>query len=180
MKKEVKTRLKAPEIILRLNSYDDVFSDFDPRLYSQRSLSVDFLDEIQRASMDKDENQLELNFLIAKYKRDNNKENQIKKRLRDHFKRHHFLLEKDKRGIMKTGIIFILSGIILMFLATLILFLYKGNSFATTFLVVLFEPGGWFLFWEGLNQIIFESKKINPKLVFYKKMHKARIDFFSE
>lgn len=180
MKKEVRTRLKTPEIILRLNSYDDVFSDFDPRLYTQRALSVDFLEEIERASRDKNMGQLELNFLISKYKRDGHKENQIKKRLRDHFKKHHSMFEKDKQGIIKNGMIFIFTGILLMFLATFVLYTYQGSSLAATFLVVLFEPGGWFFFWEGLNQIIFESKKINPKLEFYKKMHKSRIDFFSE
>ena|SRR3989344_7138118 len=174
------SKLKLPEISLRLNNYDDMFSDFDPRAYTQRALSVDFLEEVDRASRDKNMGQLDLNFLIPRYKRDKRYENQIKKRLKDHFKKHYFLFEKEKKEIINKGTIFILIGIFLMFLATLILYLYRERSLTTTFLVVLFEPGGWFFFWEGLSQVIFESKGINPKLEFYKKMNKSRIDFFSE
>ena len=35
------------EVGLRLEKYDDIFSDFDVRPYSARALSVDFLEEIK-------------------------------------------------------------------------------------------------------------------------------------
>jgi len=48
-----------------------------------------------------------------------------------------------------------------------------------TFLVILLEPGGWFLFWEGLNLIIFETKEETPDFSFYEKMSKCSINFSS-
>ena len=49
----------------------------------------------------------------------------------------------------------------------------------TKFLFVLLEPGGWFCFWEGLNQVIFEPKTKKHELDFYKKMANSRINFLS-
>ena len=39
---------------LDLNSYDGLFSDFDPRPTEQRALSDDFLLEVKRAARDKE------------------------------------------------------------------------------------------------------------------------------
>jgi len=47
------------------------------------------------------------------------------------------------------------------------------------FLLILFEPAGWFFFWEGLDQVVFESKKTKPDLEFYEKMAKSDIYFLS-
>ena len=43
----------SSEIPLWLDNYNDLFSDFDPRHYSNRALSQDFLEELKRASRDK-------------------------------------------------------------------------------------------------------------------------------
>ena len=56
--------LGLSNISLSLNSYDDIFSGFDPRPYSQRALSDDFLAESKRASRDKELDGVELIFLI--------------------------------------------------------------------------------------------------------------------
>lgn len=170
--------LKLSEISLRLDSYNDIFSSFDPRPYSQKSLSVDFISEAKRAARDKTPGSLEIKLLMEKNKRIVKHERVIKKRLRDHFRRHHDMLLKEKNSMIRTGVSFIALGIILMFVATLIIF--SGEmSLLSTFIVVLLEPAGWFLFWEGLNQIVFEVKKINPDLKFYSKMTKCRVEFLS-
>ena len=43
----------ADDIPLVLDSYDDIFSDFDPRPYSERAMSGDFLLECKKASAEK-------------------------------------------------------------------------------------------------------------------------------
>ncbi|MBI2575624.1 hypothetical protein HYV84_00270 [Candidatus Woesearchaeota archaeon] len=64
-----------------------------------------------------------------------------------------------------------------MFIASLILFKTSEDSLGRSFLIVLLEPAGWFLFWEGLNLVIFESKKIQPDYLFYDKMSRSQTQF---
>jgi len=169
---------KKYNISLSLDSYEDIFSDFDPRPFSEKALSVDFLEEAERASRDKVSGAIELNLLVPKNKRSSSKEKVIRRRLRDHFKKHLEMLKKEKMEIIRRGIIFFVFGIIFMFLGAYIHFSWEDSIF-TSFLIVILEPAGWFSFWEGLRQIIFDSKQINPKLEFYKKMHECVINFNS-
>ena len=163
------------EINLGLDSYDDIFSDFDPRPYKKKALSVDFLSEAKRASRDLAEVKLKL--FIPTDKRNLKEEGLIKKRLNEHFKKHHGLLEKEKRQIIKHGLLYAGVGIILMIFATFILLSELDNTFLITFLIVILEPAGWFLFWEGSYQTIFESKMKETDYMFYKKMTKCDISF---
>lgn len=186
MKKRGKNKLnkksqiiQPSEIRLLLNSYDDIFSIFDPRPYSQKALSEDFLSEAKKASRDKKDG-IQLNLLIPVKKRKKHEEEIIRKRLKEHFSKHFDLLKKDVKNIvLKQGLSFIISGIIIMFIASVLLFFYKEQTFFITFLIIFLEPAGWFLFWEGLGLVIFESKKVKPNLEFYEKMSKCKISFLS-
>lgn len=171
--------LKMSEISLWLDDYSDLFSDFDPRLYAERSLSQDFLAEIQRASRDKATGQIELKFLIPSAKRNHNDEAMIKRRLKEHFKKHFDNIKKDKDKMVNLGSMLTIIGILLMFAATFVLFKYQNTGLMTSFMVVFLEPGGWFFFWEGMYLIVFESKKLKPNMEFYSKMHRADIEFLS-
>jgi hypothetical protein len=171
------TDLRERNISLVLDSYNDIFSDFDPRNYSQKALSDDFLSECKRAAIDKEKG-VELRFLVPKAKRKLNEEREIKKRLKDHFKKHFNILRKERKKELKIGISFVVIGIILMFAATFVMFNYK-ETFASSFLIILLEPGGWFFFWEGLDQIVFQSKLAKTDRCFYKKMSNCEIGFFS-
>lgn len=176
LSKEEKLLAKS-EISLILDNYNDIFSSFDPRAYSQRALSVDFLDEAKRATRESKPGEFELRFLLPLAKRKVEIENTIKKRLKEHFKKHHEVLEKEKRGIVRQGVYFMAASLIFMFAAAYLLFAYEHKSMFIYFLIILLEPGGWFLFWEGLDLIIFESKRVKPDLEFYRKMTNADIVF---
>jgi hypothetical protein len=171
--------LQMSEISLWLDTYDDIFSDFDPRPYSQRGLSQDFLGEAQRASRDKASGEIELKLLIPASKRSVGQEIMIRKRLREHFRKHLNLVRREFKKTIRRGFLFTVFGILLMFIATYVLFEYSGASLFTSFLIVFLEPAGWFLFWTGLDLIMFESKKIKPDLEFYEKMSKCEIRFLS-
>jgi hypothetical protein len=170
---------KMSKISILLERYDDIFSDFDPRDYSQRALSDDFLIEAKKASEDKTTGDIELRFLAPSKIRNLETERTIKKRLREHFKKHFGLVRGEAKRVFRLGTCFIIVGILLMFFATLLLIKFPNATVMKSFLVVLFEPAGWFFFWEGLNQVIFESKTKKPDLEFYKKMSNAEITFFS-
>lgn len=177
VKREDSSESNSDEIVLSLAGYDDLFSDFDLRQYSYRSLSDDFLVELKRASRDK-EGELSLNLLLPKSMRNSYHEALIKKRLIEHFKKHFERQSKEKSKIFWQGALFILFGMVLMGIAAYFLY-YKEeyDVFAVSFLVVILEPGSWFLFWEGLNLLIFESKKQSPDLQFYERMNSCKIIF---
>lgn len=174
---EKKRLLSLSEVSLSLDTYDDIFSDFDPRPYSQRVLSDDFLSEAKKASKDKASGNIELNFMIPTNQVNTYHESIIKKRLREHFKKHYALLTTEKRKVIRIGLSFAGVGILLMFMASFIMFKFTGESFLMNFLVVLLEPAGWFLFWSGMDQVIFKAKETNPDLEFYGKMVNCQVSF---
>ena len=166
------------EISLMLDTYDDIFSDFDPRPFSQRSLSVDFLDEIKRASRDKVSGEIELRFLIPQNLRDNKLEDQINKRLKDHFKRHYAMLEKETKKTISQGISIAALGFAFMFLGILIN--YRVSAELTRIiLTTLLEPSGWFMMFFGFDTAFYGMRQKQPEVEFYKKMSKAEITFVS-
>ena len=177
MLKEEWQLLAKSEVSLILSKYDDIFSSFDPRAYSERAISVDFIAEAKRATRETDSGELELRILLPKSERRVEKELSIKKRLREHFRKHAEMHEREKRGVINEGLLFVLFGVIFMLGAAYILFKYPLDTLFLNFLIVLLEPGGWFLFWEGLDLLIFESKKGKADLEFYKKMTRADIVF---
>ena len=165
---------ESREIFLRLENYSDIFSDFDVRPYSKRALSSDFLDEVKRASNDKYDTGIELVLYVPEEKRDQAQESVIAERLKAHFKKHFLLLRKEKRKILLLGTLMTVLGVISMILATRILFEDPTQSVWLSFLVVFLEPAAWFLLWEGIDQILFSSKNVEPELSFYRKMANER------
>jgi hypothetical protein len=181
MKRECLTgkSLSPKEIDLWLEDYNDLFSDFDNRPYIQRGLSDDFLFELRRASEYKDKDGLKLNLFVPKRKRDSNEEKIIKQRLSDHFNRHWLLLEKQEHGIIRKGIVFAVVGFIVMIIVTTFLIRYQNSNLLLSSFIVFLEITGWFMLWEGLNEIIFHSKEIKPEQNFYRKMAFAKVNFLT-
>ncbi|OHA91552.1 MAG: hypothetical protein A2758_00330 [Candidatus Zambryskibacteria bacterium RIFCSPHIGHO2_01_FULL_49_18] len=162
--------MTTQEISLKLEHYDDIFSDFDMRPYSKRALSVDFVDEIRRASLDKDHSGIELSISVPENTRSESEESTIKERLAGHFEKHYGLELKKKRKTKNRGILMIFLGVISMVLATFILSGDPSDDLLQSFLVVFLEPASWFLLWEGADQILFTAREIDPELNFYRKM----------
>ena len=177
---EKRELLLKSEISLLLDTYDDLFSDFDPRPYSQRAISEDFLAEALRATREKATEQIELKFLIplsGKNGRSISTEHIIRKRLKEYFKKREEYATKEVNAMIQQGTYFIIIGLIGMAAATLMLVKKAETSYIASFLVILLEPAGWFFFWEGLHIILFESKHLKPKVEFNRKMSKADIKF---
>ncbi len=64
----------------------------------------------------------------------------------------------------------VIMGILSMIAATYVVFKDPSRNPLLSFLVVFLEPAAWFLLWEGMDQILFYSKNINPDLEFYRRM----------
>lgn len=178
-KDRTKRMLQVSGMNLWLNDYESIFSDFDPRPYLYRNLSDDFLTEAKKISVEKSADSLELNLLIPGKKRDFEKEKMIKKRLRGHFQKHFNIHKKSIRRTVINGLIFAAVGVALMFVTSAILYEMEQKTMLTVFMTVLFEPAGWFLFWEGMWKVVFGAREEKPSLDFYKKMSKCKINFMS-
>jgi len=160
---------------LVLDSYDDIFSDFDPRPYSHRALSGDFLMECKKASLDKNE-KINLRLFLPKTKRNPLEEIKIKKRLKEHFNKHFRQKKKEITGVKVEGVFWILLGSLMMIISAF--FLGKQNlSFGVHLLITLVQPAGWFFLWEGLEKILIVPQEKMPDYNFYKKMASSEISF---
>lgn len=163
-----------------IENYNDLFSVFDPRPTSVRGLSEDFLSEARRATLSKNSENIDFIIMVPEKNRKIKEEKMIRERLKRYFKKYSGIMESEKKKVIKHGVIFTVVGIILMLVATYLIYISKGASLISNFLIVLLEPGGWFLFWKGLELALFEAKEKAPDLGFYKKMAAADITFESK
>ena len=179
MKKEFQKNiepLKQSKISLILDDYNDLFSDFDPRAYTDRALSHDFLVEAKSAAKDKALGTIELSFLIPSHIRNQGAEHIIKKRLREHFKKHYIQLQNELNKIRKKGLIFAVVGAIIGTGATFIA-VSPLNQVLKSALLIILEPASWFSIWSGLDHFFFVSQAKKSELEFYKKMLDIPISF---
>jgi lipopolysaccharide export LptBFGC system permease protein LptF len=163
-------------ISIWLDNYDDIFSDFDPRAFSERTLSDDFLAEIQKVCKEHDGDVNEIKLLIPSRERNIHTETLIIKRLHSYFLKNHHQSKRQYHLLLKKGIAFTILGMSLIFSASYISAL-KSEKLLMHALLVISESSGWFLIWSGFD-IISESSKQNKKdLDFYRKLSKSKITF---
>ena len=158
---EEEDSLGASKISIMIQEYQDIFSDFDPRPYTERALSDDLLLEIKRAEKVKTADSIELVFSIPKKIRDVYLEALIKKRLREYFKKHHLIIKKEIGKIKKKGLFLTIAGALIGIIATLISIWAIPTLIKNMFLILL-EPASWFTIWNGLEHIFFISSSKEP------------------
>ena len=166
------------DISIWLDTYDDIFSDFDFRLYSEKALSDDFLKEVGKFCNEKEEKVNEVKLFLPADKRNSDDEKIISDRLTFYFKKSQNLLHSQSHNLWIKGISFALIGSILMLIASYISSL-QSKHFLLNSLLVFFEPSGWFLVWAGLDIMFYTASKNKKELNFYNKLSKSKISFFS-
>ncbi len=176
---EMKKVIQSAEMALWLDSYDDIFSDFDPRPYMERSLSDDFLLEMKKVAKDRGRDSFELRFLLAPETRNEDSEQIIRERLHHFFNQQYQHYLKERKAAIWRGVLFVSLGVVLMFCASLLVTFFDEHNLLFSFLVILLEPAGWFLFWEGWARAMYRAEKINPEIKFYHKMAHSKINFIS-
>jgi len=176
--KERMRLMQLSEISLWLDTYDDIFSDFDPRPYSERALSDDFLLEAKKASKEKTSGRIELRFIVPNEQRNNDLEVIIRKRLHEHFRKHASQLEEEAKMLRRKGVFTAAFGFLLMMAASYISW-RRSDSFIYSMFMTVLEPSGWFITWFGLDQLFYTSNQRKPDLEFYRKMAKCDIEFIS-
>jgi len=172
---EINNRNRKTIISLWLDDYENFFSDFDPRPFSQRSLSDDFLYEAKKVTHEIKQ-AFNVTFLVPHNKRNKTMEKVIMTRLHAHFKKHDDRLEKENSLVKKKGILLALFGTLVMGLSVLTLDMQDAFHFMK-YLPVMLDPSGWFCVWYGLDHIFYISKQNASELEFNKKMARAEYKF---
>ena len=161
-----------------LNSYDDIYSDFDPRPFDERVLSDDFITEARKIAREKPNGKIEFKLLVPQRLRDTATEDIIVKSLHAHFRHFAHSIEAEKKKTSRQGLLLALAGFSLLTVATWIANMPVKSFFLNTSQVI-FEPAGWFLAWTGLDQFFYAARKRKPEYVFNDRMAHADIVFLS-
>ncbi len=179
-KEEVKiSDLKEGNMSLILDSYNDIFSSFDPRSYSEKALSDDFLVECRRASLERSEPIL-LRLLVPKNKRNFQEASKIQFRLKNHFYEHYLKQKKEINKLKLNGALFIFFGLVMMFVAYLVSSdFWFFNEILKNILLIITEPAGWFFFWIGGEKFVYRVSEVYPEYKFYHKMVSSKVQFLS-
>ncbi|MCX6310130.1 MAG: hypothetical protein NT084_00635 [Bacteroidetes bacterium] len=161
-----------------IDSYNDLFSDFDSRPFSERAISDDFIREMNKLTEEKDELIKTLRFQIPVKERDAKIEDIIIKRLSKDFKREYAQIAREVNNNRHKGLIMAACGISALMIAVLITTI-EMKKLGQNFLRILFEPAGWFLIWSGLEKIFFDGKTVKRKRDYYARLEKCKIEFVS-
>jgi hypothetical protein len=166
---------QTKEIILNLDNYDDIFSDFDKQPYTHRSLSDDFIRQLKKNCTEGEYERLDIQIIVQKKNRNPKFEIIIKRRIEEYLRNHFKRQEKERKKQIKLGFVFIIFGAILLIFKYLLAEYLKTKNLSV--LAIIMEPFSWFLFWEGAYILFFETKGNKLEYEIYKKLSKAKIQF---
>lgn len=164
-------------INLWLDSYDDIYSDFDSRHYQARKISEDLLAEL-KIEIKNIPDSRGMIFFLPQTERNNASEKIIASSLHRffsaQFKFHHHLC----RQKLINGLLFLTAGVLVMLLNSWIIYTARA-SFLIICLKVLLEPAGWFLLWAGLDFLLYDLAEFRRNEHFYRILSEMTICFQS-
>lgn len=178
LESEKKKLLERSEVSLWLDTYDDIFSDFDPRPYSERAVSDDFLLESRKALREKRSGKVELKFLIPEKERQVRTETTIKKRLKEYFQKNSDRQKQETQKAKNIVKILLAAGFLMLLFSSAISY-SNPQIFILYLLITFFDLGGWLSVWFGLEHFIYDIRAKQPEMEFYEKMADAEITFIT-
>ena len=165
------------EISIAIDSWDDIFSDFDPSPLEQRILSEDFLSELKKRYRETQRGNFIITIYAPMFLKDDLTERIVIKRLKQYFKLRHLSTRKEINDARRKGIIFVVFGILFLSVLTLIAYFKMISLLAIELLGIILMPLGWFGIWEGFSRIIEPSPLIKQDLELFGKLTKAVFKF---
>lgn len=167
-------------VIVALDNYEDIFSDFDSRPFFERGLSEDFLHELSQRTLETPKGDPEVLLVLPKSLRKERDEATIKSRLRKHFSQELKRLLSNREEKRKHGYTYFGIGAGLLLLEVYLIEQSQTVSplvFALSQAVAL--PAGWFFAYTGLEKILQPYGEDKEQYEFVKKMHSASYRFTS-
>ncbi|OIO21985.1 hypothetical protein COV61_05355 [Candidatus Micrarchaeota archaeon CG11_big_fil_rev_8_21_14_0_20_47_5] len=177
--RQTEPTIETRDISIAIDNYDDIFSDFDPRPYSSRQISEDFLREIERRKLEGEKGEFEIRFYIKKERRKEATEEQITKRLQSYFRWKLKELKKEGGKAKSNGIRLVGAGLAVMLVQAYFVE-FKIYEPASPLLDVLFVPFAWFAVWMGLEKLFWGMGEAEKEAEPASKLSRAKYIFISE
>lgn len=166
------------EIAIVIDSWDDIFSDFDPRPLSERTVSGDFVDELKKRYRETRRGDFIIKIYAPLALKNEESERKVTQRLKRDFRLQYLQKIKILRRIRIRGIIFILIGISSLSFLTLATYFKFLDPLILEICGIILMPLGWFGFWEGLSKLIDTSPVFIQDSSFFEKLSKATYQFY--
>jgi hypothetical protein len=165
------------EIGVVIDTWDDIFSDFDPRPLGERTVSGDFIDELKKRYKETGTGDFAITIYAPFSLKSEESEKIVTHRLKKHF-RYKFLQKKKVINIIRIrGILFVFAGICALSFLTLATY-YKFISELTIQIVgIVLMPLGWFGLWEGFSKLVDTSPVVIQDEKLFGKLSKAAYHF---
>ncbi len=163
---------------LWLDSYDDIYSDFDSRQYLKRRISEDFLHELEIELKHREMITDEMILLVPTKVRDTIAEKNIVTSLTNLFTERLQFHQKQCRKKLKNGLLLFLLGVMLMLMNTWLNYAVRESLMVISMKVIL-EPAGWFLVWAAFDFLFYDYAGFKKERTFYKIISELKIQFQS-
>ncbi len=175
---ESQQRLKdLGEIAIVIDSWDDVFSDFDPRPLNERTVSGDFVDELRKRYRETRTGDFVITIIAPFALKDKKAERMVTVRLKRHFL-YRFLQHKKDLAVRRIrGVVFVCVGISSLTFLTLATYFKFMTELAVEIAGIVLMPLGWFGFWEGLSKLVDTSPSLARERDFFRKLSNASYRF---
>jgi hypothetical protein len=165
------------EIAIVIDTWDDIFSDFDPRPLNERTLSGDFVDELKKRYLETPRGNMQIVIYAPDILKDEKSESMVTRRLKTHFKYVALEAKRDMVQIRSRGAIFLIIGFIALTTLALVTYTKFLTPMVVSIVEIPFMPLGWFCMWEGFSRLLDTMPKQAQKEDLYDKLSKARYDF---
>lgn len=142
------------EIGLVIDTWDDVFSDFDPRPLGERTVSGDFIDELKKRYRESRPRNFAVTIYAPEALKSEESERLVTQRLKRHFRYLYLNAKKSIIQVRLRGLVFFLIGLCSLSFLTLSTFYKFFSPLTYQLLEILLLPLGWFGFWEGLSKLV--------------------------
>jgi hypothetical protein len=175
---KIKQRLDDINAIsIAIDTYDDIFSDFDPRDLTQRDLSEDFITELTRRHRQDIKGKYDVVIVAPKSIEDPAAEKKIISRINRYFNQRYKRYAKSISELRKRGSIYIILGMALLMVLALLTYYKKLDTLMLEVIGIVFMPLGWFGIWEGFSKIVDLPFRLESDTQVYRKLSKADYKF---
>ena len=176
--KKIEQRVRdLKEIAIVIDTWDDIFSDFDPRPLNQRTVSSDFADELKKRYRETRKGDFTITIYAPQALQNSESERMVFQRLKKHFRLIFLQKKKDLIRRRIRGFIFVCIGISSLSFLTLATYFKFLSKLAIEIAAIILMPLGWFGFWEGLSKLIDTSPAFIQEEKLFEKLSKASYQF---